>query len=131
MPIICHRNFQIVSNTTQLTTYLICQFPMQMRAKLFKEEYKTQMAEYFEWSANNLRPCIKLVLRFSMMMKATGVEPRNQKDDEKYDATPSAKSTSDLSAIGTPNQMTDGRDLQHMYDSYLSKFKVICEQMER
>ena len=109
MPIIRHRDFQIVSNTTQLTTYLICQFPLNMRARLYKEAYKTQLSEYFEWSKNNLRPCIKLVLRFTMMLKATGVEPSNPKDDEKNDATPSARSTSDLSAIGTPNQnMTEG-----------------------
>ena len=124
IPIICHRDFQLISNTAQLTTYLICQFPTKMRKSLCKEENQAQIGQHFEWAASNLRPCTKFVIQFSMAMTQAGIKPNEIKDEDPNDATPSGKSTYEISP------MIDGHGLQNMYETYLSKFKIICEQME-
>lgn len=94
IPLIKHKDYKILSTMSYLIAYLYAEYPEKMQSSgLYRIEQGKQIQEYFEWYQNNLRPCIKQMIRFTVTRFNAGLDTMqiNENMEEKKDGDASPK----------------------------------------
>lgn len=118
IPIIKHKEYKILSTMSYLIAYLYAEYPDKMQSSgLYRTECGKQIQEYFEWYQNNLRPCIKQMIRFTVTRFNAGLDVMqiNENEEEQKDGDSSPKDKEHLTpASGVSSVRTPLTNFEHL-----------------